>query len=126
MALLILIALVLGVWLPRGELRSEVLFVHKSFGVTILALVVLRIVVRLIVGAPAYAAPLRKFMHAAAGAAPLALYALMVAMPVSGTCCGAPAGRVCLGSAYLPFPTLFRRTEVSPGPRTRRITYSLG
>jgi cytochrome b561 len=61
MALLIFIALPLGVWasqLPRGDLRSEVLFVHKSFGITVLALVILRIVVRLIGGAPAYARPL--------------------------------------------------------------------
>ena len=55
MAVLIITALGLGVWainLPRGDLRSEVLFVHKSFGITLLALVVLRVVVRLIVGAP--------------------------------------------------------------------------
>ena len=87
MAALIFAALPLGVWasqLPRGETRSEVLFVHKSFGVTVLALVVLRIVVRVIVGAPAYAEPLGRLVHAAARAGHLALYALMVALPVTG------------------------------------------
>jgi cytochrome b561 len=87
MALLIFVALPLGVWatqLPRGDFRSEVLFVHKSFGITVLALVVLRIVTRLIVGAPAYARPLGRLVQAAAGSGHLALYALMIAMPVSG------------------------------------------
>ncbi len=87
MAALIFIALALGVWasqLPRGDLRSEVLFVHKSFGITVLVLVVLRIVVRLVVGAPAYAEPLGRLVQAAAGSAHLALYALMIVLPVSG------------------------------------------
>jgi cytochrome b561 len=87
MAAVIFTALPLGVWaslLPRSDLRSEVLFVHKSFGITVLALVVLRIVIRLIVGAPAYVRPLGRLVHGAAGAGHLALYALMIAMPVSG------------------------------------------
>ena len=87
MAALIFVALPLGVWasqLPRGETRSEILFVHKSIGVTVLCLVALRIVWRMIVGAPAYAEPLGRLTHAAARAGHLALYALMIAMPVSG------------------------------------------
>jgi cytochrome b561 len=87
MASVIFVALGLGVWatqLPRGDLRDEVLFVHKSFGITALALIVLRIVVRLVAGAPAYAAPLGWLVKAASGSAHLALYALMIAMPVSG------------------------------------------
>ena len=87
MAALIFVAPALGVWaslLPRGETRSEILFVHKSIGVTVLGLVALRIVWRLIVGAPAYAEPLGRLTHAAARAGHLALYALMIAMPVSG------------------------------------------
>ena len=68
MALVIFVALGLGVWatqLPRGDLRDEVLFVHKSFGVTALALIVLRVVVRLAAGAPAYAVPLGRLVKAA-------------------------------------------------------------
>jgi cytochrome b561 len=87
MAALIFVALPLGVWgsqLPRGEPRSEILFVHKSIGVTVLCLVAVRIVWRMIVGAPAYAEPLGRLTHAAARAGHLALYALMIAMPVSG------------------------------------------
>ena len=51
MAALIFVALALGVWasqLPRGETRSEILFVHKSIGVTVLGLVALRLVWRLV------------------------------------------------------------------------------
>ncbi len=87
MALMIFVALGLGVSainLPRSDLRSEILFVHKSFGITLLALVALRIVVRLVVGAPAYGVQLGKLVHAAAGGGHLALYALMIAMPLSG------------------------------------------
>jgi cytochrome b561 len=50
----------------------------------LLALVVLRIVARLAIGAPAYAESLGRFVRAAAGAEHLALYALMIALPVSG------------------------------------------
>jgi len=87
MAALIFLAPPLGVWaslLPRGEMRSDILFFHKSIGVTVLGLVALRIVWRLIVGAPAYAEPLGRLTHAAARAGHLALYILMIAMPVSG------------------------------------------
>ena len=87
MALVIFVALGLGVWstqLPRGDLRSEVLFVHKSFGVMVFALIVLRVLVRLAVAAPAYAEPLGRLVKAASGATHLALYCLMIAMPVSG------------------------------------------
>jgi cytochrome b561 len=87
MAALIFIGLALGVWaslLPRGGIRSEVLFFHKSIGVTVFGLVLLRILWRLIAGAPDYAEPLGRVIHAASRAGHLALYALMIAMPVSG------------------------------------------
>ena len=87
MAAVIFAALGLGVWatqLPRGGLRSEVLFVHKSFGVTTLTLVVLRVVVRLVSGAPPYAVPLGRLVVAASGSTHLLLYALMFAMPLTG------------------------------------------
>src|SRR5271165_2056111 len=80
MAALIFVALPLGVWaslLPRGEQRSDILFVHKSIGMTVLCLVALRIVWRLIVGAPAYAEPLGRLTRVASRAGHLALYALM-------------------------------------------------
>ena len=95
MAALIFVALALGVWstqLPRAEFRSDVLFVHKSIGITVLALILVRIAVRLAVGAPAYAEPLGRLVHAAANTGHLALYALMIAMPVTGYILSAAGG----------------------------------
>ncbi len=62
----------------------KVLVVLKSFGVAALALVALRVVVRLLVSAPAYAAPVGRLVAAAAGSPHLVLYALMIAMPAGG------------------------------------------
>ncbi len=88
MAALIFVTLPLGVWaslLPGGDgTRIRILFFHKSIGVTILGLIALRIVWRLIVGAPAYAEPLGKLTQVASRAGHFALYGLMIAMPVSG------------------------------------------
>jgi cytochrome b561 len=97
MAALVFVALPLGVWaslLPGGDgTRVQILFFHKSIGVTILGLVALRIVWRLIVGAPAYADPLGKLIKVASRAGHLALYALMIAMPVSGYMASTAGGR---------------------------------
>ena len=97
MAALIFVTLPLGVWaslLPSGgEVRIEILFFHKSIGVTVLGLIVLRIVWRLIAGAPAYTEPLGKLTQVASRAGHFALYALMIAMPVSGYLGSTAGGR---------------------------------
>jgi cytochrome b561 len=97
MAALIFVTLPLGVWaslLPGGNgVRIEILFFHKSIGVTVFGLVALRIVWRLVVGAPAYAEPLGKLTQVASRAGHLALYALMIAMPVSGYLASTAGGR---------------------------------
>jgi cytochrome b561 len=97
MAALIFVTLPLGVWaslLPGGDgTRIQILFFHKSIGVTILGLIVLRIVWRLIVGVPAYAELLGKLTEIASRAGHFALYALMIAMPVSGYLGSTAGGR---------------------------------
>src|SRR5271155_419546 len=97
MAALIFVTLPRGVWaslLPSGgRVRIEILFFHKSIGVTVFGLIALRIVWRLIVGAPAYAEPLGKVIRVASRAGHLALYALMIAMPVSGYLASTAGGR---------------------------------
>jgi cytochrome b561 len=129
MAALIFVALPLGVWasqLPRGEPRSEILFVHKSIGVTVLCLVTLRIVWRTIVGAPAYAEPLGRLTHAAAHAAHMALYALMIAMPVTGYMTSGAASTTSRGSVSSTFRTSCPRTRRSRRGRLRRTICSPG
>src|SRR3984885_2534768 len=77
MAALIFVTLPLGVWaslLPGGSAaRIQIVFFHKSIGVTVLGLIALRIVWRLVVGAPAYVEPLGKLIQGASRDGHLAL-----------------------------------------------------
>lgn len=88
MAALIFLAIALGVvatFLPPGvSPRVELLMLHKSLGMTVLVLAILRVPYRLFAGEPPYGATLSPRVRAAAHLAHFALYALMVAMPVSG------------------------------------------
>ncbi len=88
MAALIVIGFAIGFYaanLPREDaLRGPLFGMHKSIGVTILALAVLRLAWRLVKGAPAYRNPPPKVIKSASDAIHLALYALMFAMPISG------------------------------------------
>ena len=130
MAALIFVALPLGVWAaetPRGPQRSEILFFHKSIGMTVLC--PRRATHRLASDrrGAAYAEPLGRLTHAAARSAHIGLYALMIAMPVSGYLSSNGAGAVVPGSGSFPFRTLLpkndtledcgraRRTSCSPG-----------
>jgi cytochrome b561 len=114
MAVLIFVALPLGVWaslLPRGETRSEILFFHKSIGMTVLCLVALRIVWRLALGAPGYSEPLGRLTHAAAQVGHIALYALMIALPVSGYLFSNGAGADIPWFGVFSFPHLLPKNE---------------
>ncbi|HML28753.1 MAG TPA: cytochrome b/b6 domain-containing protein, partial [Hyphomicrobium sp.] len=57
---------------------------HKSLGIAILVLALVRLVVRLRYGAPALPKDLPEPMKLAAGLSHYALYALMIAMPLIG------------------------------------------
>ncbi|MGM0586115.1 MAG: cytochrome b [Pseudomonadota bacterium] len=57
---------------------------HKSVGLTILALMILRVVVRASHGAPPYAEPLAPLRRVAAGSVHAALYVLLIVTPVIG------------------------------------------
>ncbi|MFE1600185.1 cytochrome b [Methylobacterium sp. ID0610] len=87
MAAIIIVALVIGLagsfLVPGTPLRRALLEWHKSLGLTALALVVLRIAYRLATrNAPAHEAG--PAARAAAHAAHLALYGLMLGMPLTG------------------------------------------
>lgn len=66
------------------DLRPTVYMVHKSTGILILALVMLRIFWRIINAQPKLPEGTSKLVHLGANAGHIALYILMVAMPLSG------------------------------------------
>ena len=87
-ALLILAMLVVGtcmVWLDESDpLRYWLTQWHKSFGVMALLLIVCRIVWRLTHSAPALPHHLKRWEKQAAGLTHIALYLLIITIPVSG------------------------------------------
>jgi cytochrome b561 len=99
-ALGIVTLLALGLYmvsLPRGlPLKSTLLNLHKSIGLTVFLLVVIRIAARAARSAPPLP-PMRPWQRAAAHATQGLLYVGMVAMPVTGY----------LGSSFNRFGTRF-------------------
>jgi cytochrome b561 len=115
MAAIILAAIALGVvaaLLPRGvSPRVELLTIHKSLGMTALVLVVLRVLWRLSVGAPPDSAALGVLTRVGAHAAHIALYALMIAMPVTGYVASVAGGHDAPWFGLFEFPALVAKNE---------------
>jgi cytochrome b561 len=85
------------VGLPRGlEFKASLINFHKSLGMTIFLLVLIRIVVRLVYGRPPLP-PMRPWQRAAASATQGLLYVAMVVMPLTGY----------LGSSFNKYGTRF-------------------
>ena len=80
------------------------------FGVAALALIALRVLVRLAAGAP-YAVPLGKLVSAASGSAHLALNALMIAMPVSGYITSSAGGHDVSFFGLIMLPNIVRQDK---------------
>ena len=70
--------------LPRGPDKIATYALHKSIGLTILALVIVRLAWRLHAGAPAPVAGTPRWQERVASAAHVGLYVLLFAMPISG------------------------------------------
>ena len=70
--------------LPNSPTKIEVYALHKSFGLTLLALTVLRLLWRLVAGTPAPVPGTPRWQQAAAQASHGALYVILLAMPLSG------------------------------------------
>ena len=86
-ALAVIVMIGLGWWadrLPYGSLKVDVFWVHKSLGMLILAAMVLRLGWRLVNPAPPLPAGLKTWERWAAHWTHYGLYALLIAMPVSG------------------------------------------
>ena len=85
--LLILVLAVVGLTmgdLPRTPKYFWVYTAHKSLGITVLALMLLRLGWRLYAGAPAPVAGTPRLQHAVATLTHWALYVLVLAVPLSG------------------------------------------
>jgi len=92
-----MVATVMPKYLPLAS-------IHKSLGITILVLALIRLIVRLRYGAPALPADLPEPMKLAAYLSHYALYALMIGMPLLGWAMLSAAAYpvVVFGGVYLP------------------------
>jgi cytochrome b561 len=99
-ALCILAMLAIGLYmvgLPKGlPFKATVINFHKSLGMTVFLLVLLRIVVRMAYGRPPLP-PMRPWQRAAASTTQALLYVVMVAMSLTGY----------LGSSFNTYGTRF-------------------
>lgn len=78
--------------MPKGDARSSLMGLHKSLGVVALGLVLVRVVWRHL-SAPPAPPPMAAWMETASRWAHVALYALMIAVPVVGMVMSWSAGR---------------------------------
>ncbi len=94
MACLMIGMLILGLMLDAlpKEYKFTAILTHKSFGITILALVLIRLIWRFLSAQPAPSVLLTKAQETAASFAHYMLYVLMIAMPLSGWALSSAAG----------------------------------
>lgn len=94
-ALLIVVIAVIGLTmgdLPNSPRKISVYALHKSLGLTVLALVALRLAWRMYAGAPHHLPGTPAWQRWAASMTHLALYAVMFAMPLTGWLLNSAAG----------------------------------
>jgi cytochrome b561 len=106
MAVLIVTMLFVGVGMVStvSGLHNTLLALHRPLGTALLALVIVRLAVRLRRGAPRLPADLPGWQRLGAHASHLALYALMIAMPLIGWSMLSAGGYpiVVFGGVHLP------------------------
>jgi cytochrome b561 len=95
-AALVLTALPIGLYcsflVPGVPVRRVLLEIHKSLGMTALWVIAFRMLYRLCVSAPPYERALGRLVHGVARAAHLALYAIILFMPLTGYIYSAAGG----------------------------------
>jgi cytochrome b561 len=95
-AALILTALPIGLYcsflVPGTPDRRFLLEIHKSLGLTALWVIAFRVLYRLCISAPPYERPLGGFVHVAARVAHIALYTIILFMPLTGYVYSAAGG----------------------------------
>jgi len=89
---------------------------HKTFGIILLGLIIIRIIVKFAKGKPEYSPPLTKFEHAASNAVHGLLYLSLIAMPVFGW----------LGTGANGFPVEFFNWTLPPiAPKDKELGATL-
>ena len=94
-ALLIVVIAIIGLTmgdLPNSPRKISVYSLHKSLGLTVLALAALRLAWRLYAGAPQHVPGTPQWQRWAASTTHVALYGLMFAMPLTGWLLNSAAG----------------------------------
>lgn len=92
--------------LPNSALKVQVYALHKSVGLTVFALAALRLLWRLVAGAPDEI-PAPRLQQLAAKAVHWALYVLLFALPLSGWLFNSAAGFPLKWFGVLALPKLF-------------------
>lgn len=113
-AVLILVMAWLGLTmgdLPNGPDKIATYALHKSLGLSILALVTLRLIWRLYAGAPTPLAGTPRWQERIAGVTHVALYALLLALPLSGWLLNSAAGFPLQWFGLFNLPALAGRDE---------------
>lgn len=95
----------------RGPTQDTLYLLHKSFGILILALMLLRLLNRLIVGAPAPEPSLARWQRTVSSATHGLLYVLLLLMPIVGWLANSAYG------AATPFFGLFELPNLVPKDR---------
>jgi cytochrome b561 len=75
---------IVRVRLEQGPLQNTLYTLHKSFGILVLALMIARLINRIVVGAPAPAPGLARWQRAVSSAAHGLLYVLLILQPIGG------------------------------------------
>ena len=111
---LIVVMAVLGLTmtdLPNGPDKIQVYALHKSIGLTILALVALRVLWRLWAGAPLAIQTTPAWQHRIASAVHVLLYVLLFAVPISGWVVNSASGFPLRWFGMLRIPSIAPRDQ---------------
>lgn len=114
MAVMILSLLTLGIYmsdLPLSPQKLELYSWHKWFGVTVFLLVWLRLAWRVTHRPPALPESMSPLMQVAAHVGHLALYGLMIAIPLTGWLMSSAKGFQTVWFGVLPIPDLLGRDK---------------